>query len=49
MIHPQIHQPIMSVQILIDDVLGMWNLHPDPAIDAIQWQEFQNKMNPKPQ
>ena len=25
----------------INDVLGVWKHHPDPSIDATQWQQFQ--------
>ena len=32
----------------IDDIFGIWLCHPDPVIDAQQWQTFQQRVNACP-
>ena len=38
-------QRLLFYRRFIDDVFGIWLCHPDPAIDALQWQLFQDDMN----
>ena len=42
---PQFQQRLLHYGRFLDDVIGIWRHHPDPATNATQWQQFQNAMN----